>query len=135
MTDTLSFLDATERVLTERGEPMHYHEITQRAMGAGLLASRGKTPEASLNAQVANVRAQSSAKSYLSYRLRSLLQRGLVDRSGRSFEITSNGLSYLESAVDIEARDEPEADLTSEIRRLQEALRHIHVQLALPTTP
>ena len=50
----LSFLDAAEKVLRDSGssESMHYTEITKRAIEAGLIQTRGKTPAISLNAQV-----------------------------------------------------------------------------------
>lgn len=52
--DRLSFTDAAERVLEQSGTktPMHYRRITQRAMELGLVATAGKTPEATLYAQV-----------------------------------------------------------------------------------
>jgi len=52
MTETLSFLAAAEKVLADRGAPMHYREITRAALDGGFLATQGKTPEATLNAQV-----------------------------------------------------------------------------------
>lgn len=49
----LSFTDATERILDEAGgNPMHYREITEKALEQGLLNTEGKTPEATLYAQV-----------------------------------------------------------------------------------
>lgn len=52
--DTLSFTDAAERVLDRYGtkKPMHYRAITERALEVGLVSTAGKTPEASLYAQV-----------------------------------------------------------------------------------
>lgn len=51
---TLSFTDAAEQVLLLNGnkEPLHYREITKRAIALGLLHSDGLTPEATLYAQV-----------------------------------------------------------------------------------
>jgi restriction system protein len=51
---TLSFTDAAERVLDQFGErqPMHYREITDKAIDLGLIRTKGATPEASLNAQI-----------------------------------------------------------------------------------
>lgn len=51
---TLSFNDAAERILLQSGnkEPLHYREITARALKLGLLHSEGLTPEATLYAQV-----------------------------------------------------------------------------------
>lgn len=50
----LSFLDAAAQVLERFGrkEPMHYKEITRLAMAHDLIATEGKTPEASLLAQI-----------------------------------------------------------------------------------
>lgn len=51
---TLSFTDATEEILDRLGDrkPMHYREITKRAIELGKLHSEGQTPEATLYAQV-----------------------------------------------------------------------------------
>lgn len=50
----LSFTDAAQKVLEIFGkrQPMHYREITNRALQEGWLITSGKTPEASLYAQV-----------------------------------------------------------------------------------
>lgn len=51
---TFSFLDSAEKVLqSDAGrKPMHYTEITQRAIRYGWLVSNGNTPEASMSAQL-----------------------------------------------------------------------------------
>ena len=49
----LSFADATVAVLELEGSPLHYREITQRAIARGLIQTDGKTPEATLNAILA----------------------------------------------------------------------------------
>lgn len=49
----VSFTEATERVLEDAGgNPMHYRDITLEALDRGLLDTEGKTPEATLYAQV-----------------------------------------------------------------------------------
>lgn len=50
----LSFTDAAEQVLVLYGnqQPMHYRDITQRALDLGLIETAGKTPEATLYASV-----------------------------------------------------------------------------------
>ncbi|MEL6670483.1 MAG: winged helix-turn-helix domain-containing protein, partial [Bacteroidota bacterium] len=50
LTKTLSFADAAVKVLDMSGAPLHYRDITQRALGQTLIQTDGKTPEASLNA-------------------------------------------------------------------------------------
>ena len=52
--ETYSFLDAAEKVLNQFGErkPMHYREITDKAMNQGWLNTTGKTPKATMNAQL-----------------------------------------------------------------------------------
>lgn len=49
---SMSFADAAEQVLRESGsrEPLHYEEITRRAIGQELIQPEGKTPATSLNA-------------------------------------------------------------------------------------
>ena len=51
---TLSFIQAGEKVLMEfgKGHPMHYRDITARALEMGWLKSEGKTPEAAMYAQI-----------------------------------------------------------------------------------
>lgn len=50
----LSFTDAAEDVLRRYGDgqPMHYREITKRTLEENLVKTRGKTPEATLYAQI-----------------------------------------------------------------------------------
>ncbi len=53
-TKTYSFTDAAEKVLEQFGDkrPMHYRAITEKALEMGWLATEGKTPEASMYAQI-----------------------------------------------------------------------------------
>lgn len=44
--------DAAARVLAEAGGPLHYREITRRAVECGLWKPGGKTPQATLNAAI-----------------------------------------------------------------------------------
>jgi len=52
--DSLTFLDAAERILREigKGQPMHYRDITEAALKRGWIATQGKTPEATMYAQI-----------------------------------------------------------------------------------
>ncbi|HBJ34514.1 MAG TPA: restriction endonuclease [Planctomycetaceae bacterium] len=47
-----SVLDAVKKVLAKAGEPLHYKEITRRIITDGYWDSNGKTPEATVNAQL-----------------------------------------------------------------------------------
>ena len=49
----MSALDAAVKVLEVAGKPLHYREITRRMLQSGLWATEGKTPEATVNAQLA----------------------------------------------------------------------------------
>jgi len=51
---TYSFTDSAEKVLDEFGQkqPMHYRAITDKALEMGWLVTGGKTPEASMYAQI-----------------------------------------------------------------------------------
>ncbi|HPZ78740.1 MAG TPA: HTH domain-containing protein [Bacillota bacterium] len=53
-TVTYSFTNAAEKVLEQfgKGEPMHYRDITEKALEMGLLTTEGKTPEATMYAQI-----------------------------------------------------------------------------------
>ena len=50
----MSFLQATEKVLDSSADrkPMHYKDITNKALEQGLMNTSGKTPEATINAQL-----------------------------------------------------------------------------------
>lgn len=50
----LSFAEAAQRVLEEYGghDPLHYRDITKKALANGWLVSCGKTPEATMYAQI-----------------------------------------------------------------------------------
>ncbi len=52
--ETYSFLDAAEKVLNQFGNrsSMHYRDITDKAMKQGWLNTSGKTPAATMNAQL-----------------------------------------------------------------------------------
>lgn len=50
-----SFLDAAEKILDQFGDrnPMHYGEITDKAIELGWISTQGKTPKTTMNAQLA----------------------------------------------------------------------------------
>ncbi len=48
----ITFLDAAQQVLKQAGEPLHYAEITRRALAAGLVDTRGQTPEATMGSRL-----------------------------------------------------------------------------------
>lgn len=54
MTGKCSFTDAAEKVLEQFGakKPMHYREVTEKALELDWIATEGKTPEATMYAQV-----------------------------------------------------------------------------------
>jgi restriction system protein len=49
----MTFLDAAHEILKQADQPLHYREIARRALELGLIESKGKTPEATMNAQLA----------------------------------------------------------------------------------
>ena len=48
----MTFLDAAYQVLKQAGQPLHYIEITTRALTAGLIEPRGQTPEATMGSRL-----------------------------------------------------------------------------------
>lgn len=48
----MNFLDAAYEVLRQAGKPLHYIEITNRALSAGLLDTKGQTPEATMGSRL-----------------------------------------------------------------------------------
>ena len=49
---SVTFFEAALAVLERAGEPLHYKEITRRALDEGLITSEGQTPEATMYAFV-----------------------------------------------------------------------------------
>lgn len=47
-----SYKRAAATILREVQKPMHYRELTKIALERGLIKTRGKTPEATMNAQL-----------------------------------------------------------------------------------
>ena len=45
-------MDAAYEVLRQSGKPLHYVELTERALESGLWETSGKTPQMTLNAQI-----------------------------------------------------------------------------------
>src|SRR3989338_3289410 len=64
MQTTNSFKDIALQILKEAGKPLHSGEITKIAIGKGWLKTEGKTPEATMNAQLLR---DIKSKSVLSY--------------------------------------------------------------------
>jgi restriction system protein len=63
--DPLTALDAALKVLHDAGKPLHYQEITRRVLSAGLWKTAGKTPAATINAQLAtNIKRNGSASAF-----------------------------------------------------------------------
>jgi restriction system protein len=48
----MTFLDAAYEILKRAGQPLHYAEITARTLAAGLLDTRGQTPEATMGSRL-----------------------------------------------------------------------------------
>ncbi|MBU0495131.1 MAG: restriction endonuclease [Chloroflexi bacterium] len=48
----MTFLDAAYEVLKQAGQPLHYADITARALAAGLLDPRGQTPDATMGSRL-----------------------------------------------------------------------------------
>ena len=48
----MTFLDAAYQVLQQAGQPLHYIQITERAIAAGLIDTAGRTPEATMGSRL-----------------------------------------------------------------------------------
>jgi len=48
----MTFLDAAYEILKQAGQPLHYTLIAQRALAAGLVDTRGQTPEATMGSRL-----------------------------------------------------------------------------------
>lgn len=48
----MTFLDAAYEILKQAGRPLHYTDIAARALAAGLLDTRGQTPEATMGSRL-----------------------------------------------------------------------------------
>jgi hypothetical protein len=61
-----TFKSAALAVLGQSGKPLHYREITKRALEAGLLETHGATPEMTMNAQiVVDIRAKGNESDFV----------------------------------------------------------------------
>ena len=61
----MTALEAALRVLQDEGKPLHYREITQRILAGKLWQCSGKTPEATINAQLAvNIKKNGKASAF-----------------------------------------------------------------------
>ena len=47
----MTYLDAAHAILQAAGEPLHYEEITQRALDENLIAPQGLTPAATMGSR------------------------------------------------------------------------------------
>lgn len=58
----MNVLDAVHRALSEAGQPLHYRDITKRVVAGGLWTPKGRTPQATVNAQLsADIKRQGSS--------------------------------------------------------------------------
>ena len=48
----MTYLDAALHILQQAGQPLHYREITERALAAGLINPTGLTPEATMGSRL-----------------------------------------------------------------------------------
>jgi restriction system protein len=61
----MTALEAALKVLQDEAKPLHYKEITQRILAGKLWRSSGKTPEATINAQLAvNIKKNGKASAF-----------------------------------------------------------------------
>ena len=83
-TETMSFVDAADRVLSDSGdrEPMHYRAITDLALQHGLITTKGRTPEMSMYAgiltEIRRLEANGEQPRFVQH------GRGMVGLAGRS---------------------------------------------------
>jgi len=49
---SMSWREAIERVLNEKGRGMHYSEISELILAKGYYKTEGATPDATVNAQI-----------------------------------------------------------------------------------
>jgi restriction system protein len=97
----MSLRDATIQVLQEANGPLHYREICKRVLAAGLWATSGKTPEATLSATLASNKRSFSRISPGVYELKS--RPGGREQAPQSKLATP--VTYLDAA-EIVLRDE-----------------------------
>lgn len=96
----MNFLDAAYQILNEAGQPLHYTEITQRALSQALIAPKGQTPAATMGSRLytdtkkENTRFKRVSKGYFG-----LAERSHSDQIGHRVDAinkrTRNRLSQL----------------------------------------
>ena len=62
MGNTMSMKDAAEKILQDAGGPLKADVITQRALDEGLIATKGKTPKATMQAVLSTETAKGSER-------------------------------------------------------------------------
>lgn len=58
----MNFLDAAYEILKQAKQPLHYSEITSRALAAGILDTKGQTPDASMGSRLYTDTKQSGSR-------------------------------------------------------------------------
>ncbi len=95
-------LNAVQQVLAEAGEPLHYQEITKRALSQGLWEPQGKTPEATVNGRLAHsIKHQGEASPFRRFGKGVFgLANGMEDAS-TTVRLKDSTLSFTEAAVQV----------------------------------
>lgn len=108
----LSCKDAVAVVLAESDEPMHYGEITSRILDRGLWSTNGKTPDATVNAQLATEISKHGENSQFirtAPGIFALRTSGLDPYTPPSRSNASGPMTYLQAAEAVlSGQDEPE---------------------------
>jgi restriction system protein len=123
---SLSFTDAAQRVLDQFGsrQPMHYRKITELALQHNFIVTQGKTPEATMYAQILSEIRRSSKRGE---RPRFVQHgKGLISLSrwrpkGLAFEIEQHNRSVRRQYLD-EIKEMPPNEFEELIGRLLTAL-------------
>ena len=129
---SMNCLDAAEQVLRKAGRPLHYKEITKRILSEGLWSTDGKTPDATVNAQLsADIKKKRERSRFINpnsgrgeYGLRDAAKFPVTSPafkpvlSGlRSVRSSRKGLTDLEKEVEKVCKDYSENQNESDVRR------------------
>ncbi|MCO6043332.1 HTH domain-containing protein [Aeoliella sp. ICT_H6.2] len=98
-------MNAITHVLTEADGPLHYREITKRALASGLWKTRGTSPEATVNAHLSGSIKRDGSKSPFRKHARGVYGLATAGSSnGAASEDVENddsSMSYTEAAVHV----------------------------------
>jgi restriction system protein len=124
-TTHLTFKQAARQVLAERG-PMHYLDLTDAIMAAGLVQTDGATPAASLNATIAvDIKHKGQASAFIRIRPGVFGLRGVHEAALPGLSAPASDGGEASDGAEPEVRDDGSARVRIPLFPVYSELRHL----------